>query len=175
MFNNISYKKRFYSIIILFVIVLLASYKKTYQHVFFAKKQLDVVEQKLQGVEDSNNQISILQNEISIVDNIIGGQTKDSEQVQHLILDFVSKSNNKINVYAIDDTHIYHDEEFTVYTNSIELQGDYVDLTKLLFEIENLFNYSKVISAQLYTIKDYRNNSKNLYLKLIFQNYEKNI
>ena len=172
--SSFTYKQKFFGIILGFLILLLASYKKTYKHIFEAKSQLNLIDEKLKTVDNSYNEVFILKNEISVLDSAIGGQTKTPENVQQMILDFISKSKHKVDISSINDTHLLLDNEFKIYTNSLELEGSYFDLLHLFYDIETDFKQSKIVSSKLYTIKNYRNNSKRLYLKLIFQNYEKN-
>ncbi|WP_040254163.1 hypothetical protein [Psychroserpens mesophilus] len=172
--SSFTYKQKFFGVVIGFVILLLASYKKTYKHVFEAKSQLSLVNEKLQNGDNSFNEVFILKNEIKSLDNIIGGQTKTPSEVQEMILDFISKYGKVINISSIQDTHIINDSEFRVYTNVIEIEGSYFDLVPMLYKIEQEFIVSKVVSAKFFSIKNYRTNSKRLYLELIFQNYEKN-
>lgn len=172
--KNFSYKQKFFGVLLGLIILLLASYKKTYKHVFEAKSQLSLLNDKLLNVDNIYNEIFMLENEISSLDKIIGGHSNEPEQVQRQILDFVSNSKYDVNISSIGDTHIFEDREFKIYTNRIEIEGTYFDLMKLLYTIEKEFMSSKIMSAELFSVKNYRNNSKRLYLKLIFQNYEKN-
>jgi hypothetical protein len=172
--NSFTYKQKFFGMVIGFVILLLASYKKTYKHVFEAKSQLSLVNEKLQNGDNSYNEVFFLKNEIKSLDNIIGGQTKNPNEVQEMILDFISESSKDINISSIQDTHILNDSEFRIYTNVLTIEGSYFDLVPMLYNIEQEFMVSKVVSAKFFSIKNYRTNSKRLYLELIFQNYEKN-
>jgi nicotinic acid phosphoribosyltransferase len=171
--KNFTNKQKFFGITLGLIVLLLATYKKTYKHVFEAKGQLTTVNDKLLNIDNSYNEVYILKDEINSLDNIIGGQSENPEQVQQMILNFVSNSIYEVNISSIEDTHVYSDNEFIVYTNSIEIEGSYFDLMKLFYDVEKSFNASKIISAKLFSVKNYRNNSKQLYLKLIFQNYEK--
>lgn len=173
MFKNITYKKKFIFIIVGFVLLGLAAYKKNFKNIFEVRSQISSITQKLNEVDGSHNQIFFLKNEVAQLNDMIGGQTKNPELVQQLILDFISNSNVKVNIHKIEDTHLYNDGEFNIFTNTIQIEGDYKSLLELLYLVEKDFAYSKVVSAELSTEKNYRNNSKKLYLKLILQNYEK--
>jgi len=173
MSKSFTYKQNFFGIVVLFVVLIFACYKKTYKHIFEAKIQLNLVESKLNKANNSYNEVYMLKNEIRNLDNIIGGQSKTPEQVQQRILEFVSDYHDNIKISSIEDTHIINEDEFRIYTNSIEVEGSYFDLIPLMYNIEQEFKVSRVVSAKLFSIKNYRTNSKLLYLKLIFQNYEK--
>ena len=174
MFNTVSYKRKFIAVLIGFIIMLLAAYKKNFKHIFEIRHQINNLDEKLNTVDGSYNQIFFLKNEIVQLNDLIGGQTKAPELVQQLILDFITNTGLKINIHDIEDTHIFDDDEFSVYTNVLDIEGDYTTLLQLLYQIEKDFKASKVVSSEFYTEKNYRYNSKKLFLKLILQNYEKN-
>ncbi len=173
MFENLTYKQKFLIVIGGFVLLSLASYKKSFKQVLMAKKELNHVETKLELTQGSFDQIYNLKSEIDMLDNIIGGHTSNPEKVQQEILDFVSKDKFKVNLVSIEDVHLFSDSEFLIYTNQMELQGSYHDLMHLLHEIEKNFKVSKVVSTNFYSKKNYRTNTNNLYLRIILQNYEK--
>ena len=173
MFKNLTYKQKFYAIIIGFILLFMASYKKSYKHTIAAKRKVSYVEQKLLSSENSLNDLYQLNNKISSLDNIIGGQRLNPEQVQQKILDFITKHKFKVNVVSIEEAHLFLDNEFLIYSNQIELGGTYQNLIQTLYKIEKSFKNSRVVSTQLYSKKNYRTNSKKLFLKIILQNYEK--
>ena len=175
MFKNITYKQKFIAILGGAIILFMASYKKTYKHMFIAKKELSQMEQKLSTNEYSFDNLYRLKNEISSLDNLIGGDNLDPKYVQQSILDFVSKTTLNANIVSIEDVHLFADREFLIYSNVIELEGTYENLINLLYEIEKNFKDSRVISTQLYSKKNYRTKKQNLFLKITLQNYEKAI
>ena len=140
---------------------------------FEAKKQLNLVKEKLATVDDSYNRLGVLNNEISGLDYLIGGQTKKPENVQHEILDFISSDSLEVNIVSIADVHLYKSDEFLIYSNEIELSGSYENLVNTLYNIETNFKNSRVMSSQFYSKKNYKTNKQNLFLKIILQNYEK--
>ncbi len=154
------------------MILLLASYKKTYKHTLAAKKELSLVEEKLFNNESSINELYFLKDEISNLKKTIGGQTKNPEHVQQELLDFISKNEFNVNIVSIEDVHLFSDNDFLIYSNQIELEGGYEDLIETLYEIEKKFENSRVVNANIYSKKNYRTQAKTLYLKIILQNYE---
>ncbi|MEP1490162.1 MAG: hypothetical protein ABJK28_17215 [Algibacter sp.] len=152
----------------------MASYKKTYKSTLAAKKELNLVKKELSSNEDLLNERYYLKNEIKNLDKTIGGQTLNPEQVQQTLLDFISKHDFNVNIVTIEDVHLFSDREFLIHSNQIELVGSYTDLISTLYEIEKNFKNSRVVSTQLYSKKNYRTNTKTLFLKIILQNYENN-
>lgn len=173
MFENLSYKHKFFAVLIGFLILFLASYKKTFKHTIAAKKELSLTEEKLLNTDNLYNDLYKVKNEITALDNLIGGHSLKPEYVQQQILDFVSNTEIDINIVTIDDVHLYTDYEFLVYTNQIEFQGTYENLIHLLYDIEKNFKNSSVVSAKFHSKQNYVTKKRNLFLKIILQNYEK--
>lgn len=173
MFTNLSYKQKFFAIIVGFVLLTMACYKKTYKHMFAARTELKNVEQKLSNTNNSYNELFSLKNEIQILDDLIGGHSVDPEGVQQKILDFISNTKLNVNIISIEDVHLFSDSEFLIYSNQVELEGSYTNLINLLYETEKNFKNSRVVSSKFYSKKKYNTNKQKLFLKIILQNYEK--
>ncbi|NMH85968.1 hypothetical protein [Flavivirga algicola] len=173
MFKNLTYKRKFFLVLIGFVLLFLASYKKTFKHTLAAKKELNHVRQKLANTNNSFNNLYALKNDIKTLDKLIGGRSLNPVHVQQKILDFISKTDPTINIVSIEDVHIFSGKEFLIYSNQIELEGAYESLVKLLYETEKKFKDSRVVSSEFYSKKNYRTNKETLFLKIILQNYEK--
>ncbi|PKP11183.1 MAG: hypothetical protein CVU08_12780 [Bacteroidetes bacterium HGW-Bacteroidetes-3] len=173
MLKNATYKQKFLAVVVGFLLLLFASYKKTFKDTIAVKKELNNIEYKLLNIKNSFSDIYNLKNDITTIDNIIGGYTVNPDQVQQMILDFITKRKFNLNIVSIADVHLFSDEEFLIYSNQIEIEGSYETLVNLLYEIEKNFKYSRVISTQFYSKQNFRTNTKQLYLKILFQNYEK--
>lgn len=173
MLKNLTYKQKFYAVLVGFVLLSLVSYKKTYRQVFYAKKELALVNKKLAKATNSENDLFSLKSDITVLDNVIGGHSSNPTQVQQLIFDFISSKESHVNLVAMEDAHIFSNEEFLIYTNQVELEGSYENLMELLYDVEKNFKSSRVVSNSMYSKKNYTTNTTKLYLKIILQNYEK--
>jgi hypothetical protein len=173
MFENFSYKQKFFGVLLGFVVLSMASYKKTFKHIIHAKKELSLVEEKLSFTDNSYNAIFNLKNDIATLDFLIGGQSSQPELVQQGILEFISNNTYPTKIMSIEDVHISYDNGFKIVTNQLEVEGTYKALIHVLYTFEKDFTDSRIVSTQLHSKKNYRTNTKNLYLKIIFQNYEK--
>lgn len=172
MFKNLTYKQKFFVVIGGFILLFMASYKKTYKHTLTAKKELSLVKEKLSSNESSLNELYHLKTEIGKLEKTIGGQTKNPEYVQQELLNFISNNEFNVNIVSIADVHLFSDNDFLIYSNQIEIEGHYTDLLETLYKIEKKFDNSRVVSTQMYSKKNYRTKTKTLYSKIILQNYE---
>ncbi len=173
MFKNLTYKRKFFLTVLGFVLLLMASYNKTYKHTLAAKKELSEVRKKLENTEHSTNSLNVLKNDIKSLDKLIGGHSLDPVHVQQKLLDFIAKTNLNIDIVSIENVHVFTDKEFLIYSNQIELEGAYEELIKLLYETEKKFSGSRVVSAKFYSKKNYKTRKQTLFLKIVLQNYEK--
>ena len=152
-----------------FVILFMACYKKTFKETITAKLELNKVVETLSKTEVDSYKLATIKNELNQINSNIGGNSNNVHMVQQDILNFISKSN--VNVFSIEDVHEYPENDFMVYTNQIDLEGNYKELTNLLFKLEKQFKSSRLSSVHFYTKKNYQNNTKELHLNLILQNY----
>lgn len=173
MFKKYTYKQKFQASIVLFVLLLLAVYKKNFKHVFNLHKELNLVEKQISEAKISNQDLLVLNNQLKDLDALIGGQSNSPELVQHEALNFITNSQLQVEVVNIEKRHEFQEGEFSIHTNQIEIQGDYEDLMTLLFGFENNFNSSRISSVKMYSKRDYKKKKKHLVLKIILQNYEK--
>jgi hypothetical protein len=67
--------------------------------------------------------------------------------------------------------HKYSDQNYTIYSNVLEISGTFNELLETAYEFEKHFTYSKVVSTEFFTVKK-GSDKKELHLIIIFQNYE---
>lgn len=173
MFKKYTYKQKFQASIVLFVLLLLAIYKKNFKHVFNLYKELNLVEKQISEAQISNQDLFVLNNQLKDLDALIGGQSNSPDLVQHDALDFITTSLLQVEVVNIEKRHKFQEGEFNIHTNQIEIQGAYKDLITLLYKFENEFNSSRISSVKMYSKRNYKEKKKKIVLKIILQNYEK--
>lgn len=173
MFKTITYKQKFYALILSFLMLLLASYKRKISKLLDVKSKIDKIDKNQKNIEESNFKILFIKNEIKNLDDVIGGSKTDPEDVQQKILDFITKKGFVNNLVSIENVHLNSKNEFLIYTNQIILESNYETLINTLYDIEKHFLHSRVISTKLYLKRKFNINNEKIYLKIIFQNYEK--
>lgn len=172
MFTNLTYKVKFFILIGVTILLSIVSYKMSFKKMLDTKKTIREVDAKLEKVSSADVDVDILTQKISFLDKQIGSTT-DVELVPHLLIDFISTF-SKVKIFKIKEVHHATDNNFNIYTNQIVLQGNYNDLMSVLFAIEKEVSDSRIVNVEFYKEKDHRVRKHKLYLKLTFQNYEKN-
>lgn len=173
--NEITYKTKVIVLIIIIFILFIASYNKSFSETFAAKRELKVVNSKLESLESYHNKLYDIKNEINLLDNIIGGNTNNPEKIQQKILDFITKMDSDVDVVEIKDIHLSDTDKFFIYSNNIKLEGDYESLVSVLYNLEKQFRESRVVSSSIENVRDYKNKKNKLIMTIIFQNYENKI
>jgi len=173
MFKNIPYKKKVIYAAVLTALMLMASYKKNFKKVLHIDKQLATLRSNQLENRNFTADIQYLKQEIKVIEKYIGDVNVSPESIQQQIIKFISKTTSQIEIVDIEGIHHASFNQFKVYTNQITVSGDYKNLITLLHTIEKEFSSAKITSTHFYVTTDYRRNRKELFLKIIFQNYEK--
>ena len=175
MFSQLSftYRQKFYLIIIGGILVFAALYKKTYRNIFDIHGELDLTKEMIISPEKIYSEIGSVRAEIRSIDDILGGGAPDESSEQTRIFKFITASGLPVDITRIRDEHVFHEVDYTVYTNEVELEGDYEQLISLLYRMELNFNSSRVMSAKFYTLEDYISDKISLRLIINLQNYAK--
>lgn len=172
MFKEVSYKNKFFAVIILFIVLSITAYKRSFKATFEAVNFYKEAKKNIEKSSNTQEEIGFLKNEMLNLDNIIGKKSRNPEIVQNEILNFLSQQ-EKNNLSKIDKLHISNDEYFTIYSNTISLKGSFNELIKTIHAFENNFEYARIASLKLYVVRNRKTYKNELYNQLIFQNYEK--
>ena len=157
---------------VLFVLLLLVSNKRSFRLTKNAFEQVKSIEDKLEFVNQSNQGIDELRAGILSLDRAIGKQGVAPEIVQHNILDFCAKF-PKIRLITMDEIHYASSNGFDIYSNQLVLEGTFNALTAVVYAFEKEFSQSKIVSISYEKIKHYNNKKDKLHVRILFQNYEK--
>ncbi|NQY07129.1 MAG: hypothetical protein HRT68_13315 [Flavobacteriaceae bacterium] len=129
-------------------------------------------EEKLNFITTSNSDFHNITSEIAYLDAAIGKQGISPETVQQSILDFSSQF-DYIKVANISEIHYAQSNGFDIFSNQLVLEGNFNDLSKVIYEFEKNFKLSKIVSINYQKIKNYNTRRDKLQASIIFQNYEK--
>ncbi|SRX75253.1 hypothetical protein [Aequorivita antarctica] len=173
MFKNISYKKKFYGLLVFVVILSFTAYNRSFKGTI---ETISLYRESVKNIKESSNSLMELSNikkEVSILDNTIGKSTKNPAIVQNEILGFLSTRSQEMTLSKIENLHVSNDDYFTIYSNVILLQGDFNGLLKTIYEFEKDFEYARIASMVFHTERNAKTSKNELYNEIIFQNYEK--
>ena len=160
-------------LIALISLLSILGYQKSFNDTISMVSNYYESKEKINSVQKTDEQIANLIDSLKGLDIRIGKNFENPDLVQNEILEFLSRQNFDVKISKIGSVHLFKDEFFSIYTNTITLKGGYNDLALALYTLENNFEYAKVASLKLFTIRNSRTRKTELYNTLIFQNYEK--
>jgi len=173
MFENLSYKKKFFALLGLIVVLGITAYKRSFSMAIDAATLLEESKQKLAKVNNSQQRITNLAAEVAYLDKLIGKESANPDVVQQEILNSFAEISSNTALVKLEEIHKASDDYFNIYTNRLVLTGDYGNLLKTTYNYEKEFDFSRVVSLQFYIEKEPRTRRKKLFEQIIFQNYEK--
>ncbi len=173
MFENLTYKQKFLALIVIFMMLAVAAYRRSFSLTLTSYSESEELKSKLEMFQQNTSNIQDLDAEILFLDQLIGKEKTAPELVQLEILNFVTNRNKNVEVVSLEEIHNATDNGFLIYTNQLILEGSFDDLLETVYTYEKEFPYSRVINVSYFTKKEFKTEKTKLYTKIIFQNYEK--
>ena len=173
MFENISYKKKTIFLILFIVVLSMTAYKRSFKITMEAATLLKESKEKLAKVSNAQQHINNLKAEVKFLDKLIGKESGNPKIVQQEILSKLGAITHEHQLEKLDEVHIVSDEYFKIYTNRLEITGNFENLLKTTYDFEQTFDYSRVVGVSFYTYREPRSRKVKLFEQIIFQNYEK--
>jgi hypothetical protein len=173
MFNQYSYKTKFKFLIVFFIILSIAAYKRSFSNLLSLYSENRDLKAKNELIKTQRPDSDILKKQLLNLDKLIGKEGIEKEKIQQEIVNFLVKYSPEVLIYDLKPIHSFNEEgiDYQIYTFQLDLTGSYNQLAQLAYAFEKEFEYSKIISLKFYIDKK-NNKTEVLHLKLIFQNYE---
>lgn len=171
MFNQYTYKQKFSALLIVFVLLSITAYKRSFSQLITSYSEYKSLYSKNKEFDSKSKQLGKLSNDVASLDQVLGKGGKDKEAIQQEIINFIAHKHSEVAIHNIQTIHFFKDDNFTIITNTIDLTGNSNQLLRTAYDFENEFETSKIVSLQFYTERKSDKEEK-LHLKLVFQNYE---
>lgn len=172
MFEQYTYKHKTFALIILFVVLSITAYKRSFSNLITVYKENKNLIQLSEEINSKSKNLEKLSKEITKYDNYLGNQNVTSEEAQQEIINFATLHKG-VSINSMQSIHSFEGENYKAYTNQLDVTGEVNDLLVLAYDFETNFNLSRVINIQFYKSKK-SNSAEQLHLKIVFQNYEMN-
>jgi hypothetical protein len=170
MFEQYTYKKKFIALTIIFVMLSITAYKRSFSALFHLMNENKELTRNVEQLNKRALNSDKLIREVAALDKLIGKEGIQSQEVQQQIVNFAANKAN-VSISDLQPIHVAGDGNYAVSTNQIDLTGNLNQLLQIGYAFEKDFNLSRLASMNFYTIKK-NNKSEVLHLKMIFQNYE---
>lgn len=173
MFENYSYKQKFYALIVLFFMLSFTAYKRSFRTLFDVVCEYKALSKKADDINKKAKNTYGLTKDIAYLDKIMGKEGVSKEMVQQGIISFASENSSGVSINDLKPIHDFPEDDYHIITNQLDVTGNSNQLLKLAYDFEKKFSASRMVSLNFYTTKK-NNKSEVLHLKMIFQNYENN-
>ncbi|KQX15064.1 hypothetical protein [Flavobacterium sp. Root420] len=173
MFEKYSYKKKFTILLLVFFMLLITAYKRSFHTLFQVINEYKTLSDKTNDINKKSNSTEKLIKEINYLDRVTGKEGVTKEIVQQGIISFASTEDPEISINDLQSSHVFSDENYRIISNQLDVTGNCNQLMSLGYNFEKKFDFSRIVSMNFYTTKK-NNTSEVLHLKMIFQNYENN-
>lgn len=170
MFNQYSYKQKFIALVVVFLMLVVASYRRSFSVLFQVIKENKELTSNINQLTIKEKGYAKLEAEVANLDKIIGKEGMSSEEVQQQIVNFATNKAD-VSISDLQAIHIADDENYIISTNQIDVTGNVNQLLQLGYSFEKNFDVSRLTSMNFYTAKK-NNKVDKLHLKMIFQNYD---
>jgi len=170
--QNITYKQKVILLIVGFIVIIILVNKLAIQRTVNLKNQCESIINKLDEAKDAPLAIITIKKRLGFIDDVVGRNLLDADDVQVLILekciDYCTKNN--LVLINLPRPHKYSDMNFDVQTCIVELEGGYTDLLKLVYLFEQKLSLGKIISISFVKEVDRFTKMDRLKLTIYIQN-----
>ncbi|MBI3133506.1 MAG: hypothetical protein HYZ14_02415 [Bacteroidetes bacterium] len=173
MFDKLTYKQKNYGLLVLFVVMLMVSYKRSFVLTLNALDELTSQESQKLAATSAQQSIEMLQISIAQLNQNIGRSDLEPDKVNQEILSTISafSMNHAVSLQRLESTHVFQTVDFTIFSNLISVEGNFNGILSLIYYMENEFQYARLTNVNLYTQTDLTTKKTKLYAKLLFQHY----
>ncbi|NHN27410.1 hypothetical protein FIA58_017150 [Flavobacterium jejuense] len=155
---------------IVFFMLTYTAYKRSFKNLIEVFKENKELTARSNDIASKSENLELLAMEIASYDKYLGNQNIARDIVQQEVIAF-STQHQGISINDLQAIHMFEGENYSIYTNQLDVTGNINDLMRLAYDFETKFNFSRVVSTNYYTVKK-NNKNEILHLKILFQNYE---
>lgn len=170
-FDTYSYKQKNYALLVIIVLLAAAVYKRSVSVTIETKAYERELDEKLETADKALADISTKNNEIALLDRMLGKENSSVEKVQQGFLNFFAQRSASISVYKIEEVLKYQHPDFTINTHQVVLKGSYLKTLEFIYDMEKEFDLARLVNVSFEYKKVNSEEPESLYTTLILQNY----
>ena len=152
-----------------FVVVI---YLFAISHTISEYHQVKELKRKVQKAKQSPGQMAVLENRLAFINSKVNDYLIDSTRNQEGILDAVSTfcQKNNLILREFPKTGFEEQKDITIETNVIIAEGTYINLLRLIYELEHKNKVGKVASVNFNYFMDTKRKKQVLTATIYLQN-----
>lgn len=173
MFEKYSYKQKCTALLVVFIMLSVTAYKRSFSNLFEVIGEYKTLSAKAADIHSKSGNANVLRREIALLDKEIGKDGVTKQMVQQGIVGFATEKHSGVSINDLQPIHLFSDGNYNIITNQLDVTGKLDPLLRMGYDFEKDFSLSRPVSMNFYTSKK-NNKTEDLHLKIIFQNYESN-
>jgi len=173
MFDRFTYRQKNYGLLILLVLMLIVSYKRSFSLTLSLQAEIDNQELRMLDAETADDDFALLQIQVNQLNTTIGKSDLAPDKVQQEILRTITAYSltNEIKLNQLQATHNFETVDFNIYSNLVSVKGTFNGILSLVYAMENDFNDARITNVTLYKEENLITKKTDLYASILFQHY----
>jgi hypothetical protein len=168
------YKTKYFFTVGIFLFVVFIAYLGPVSKTIELKTRKDKMQEELLKLGKAPERISAVKKQLNKLDEVIGftDTVIFNQSVLFMkISGYAAKC--QVSIREIPQRHLYAENDLIIETNIFKFEGNYIDLVKLLNDIEGSLNNFSVVSVDFYRIKDRKTKRYKLLADFFIQGIRK--
>lgn len=171
--NLYSYKKKLLLTICLALVIMIIAWEATFRKTILAYREVTQLRDGLKTVEQMIAEKQRIEAEIEIINAVLG--IRDNSLLSEQLFEELERLSDKydhIRIVNFPDIHHTETNSYSVKTMSVSFEGDFHEILRLVYDMEQNEKIGKLVSVSIKKEKDFKRNNDFLRLTIFLQNYE---
>lgn len=170
-----TYNKKVKLLAIGVVVMLFLSYYFSFRKSINSYSEYRDYKNQLENIQTAPAEISDVEQQLATIERSVGMNPDTSTDFQKILLEKVSGycQQNNVVLREFPQTIYFNNQDFEVETNQVVVEGSFVKIITLVYNLEQKFRLGKIVSLRFASQKDYKTGSIKLFATLYFQNFKK--
>ncbi len=171
--NSYSYKKKLLLTICLALVMIIVAWEAAFRKTILAYQEVKQHKNILKTEEQLIVEKRRIESDIEMINTVLGisENSLPSEQLFEEI-ERLSDKYDHIRIVSFPDIHQIETNCYSVKTISVSFDGDFYDILRLIYDMEQNEKIGKLVSINIKREKDFKRNNDFLRLTIFLQNYE---
>ena len=153
------------------LLLLFVCYKLALQNTLDVKGEYNRLIASTESLKDTPKRLSLLHQKENYFDSILNQMDLGDTSMQNNLLRVLNEEGEKNNLKVIDfnQPHVFSSDGNELYTYSFVLNGNYNNILKTIYTLEQLGNFGDVVHVNFEKKKNYRTQRNSLTAKVLIQ------
>ena len=156
-----------------FFVLLLVSYKLAFSKTISYKKEYTQLKQQEVLFSNIPQQLSLLKQKQKYYDSILSSYKLNEGSLQNNLLTTLNRYADANNLKVIDflEPHVFIDDDLTVKTYQLTIEGDYNAILNLIYNFEQQTKFGEIINLHFEKKKNYKTGEYFLQTHMLLKSF----